>query len=160
MVQRTLMLACVVASVAAVDVLPAQLLEERDSVPSFDQLAREVLVVRLQAEAMRGSLAGATIGSGPWKDSIRAAELNVEQLTRGIHRLEVAFRDARHRRGMKLSAELASPLVKIGRALRALSTADDARIARAELTHLVAGLEALLQTIDQGKMCCQMKGRD
>lgn len=137
-----------------------------DSIPSFDQLAREILVLRLQAEAMRGSVTATlrgqpdggamTVGTSAWKDSVRAAQANIGMVEDAVLRLDAAFHAARHRRGVRLIAELTPLLAKARRALEQLSRADDARVARIAITHLAAGLEALLQTIDEGKRCCQM----
>lgn len=131
----------------------------RDSIPSFDQLAREVLVVRVQAEALRGSIsavlrgrrdaASIDVGTPAWNDSVRAAQTNLERVEADVRQLEAGFRGARHRRGVRLVAELTSLLGKTRRALGELSQAADAQAARIALTHLVAGLEALLQSIDR-----------
>ena len=104
----------------------------------------------------RRDAASIDVGTPAWNDSVRAAQTNLERVEADVRQLEAGFRAARHRRGVRLVAELTSLLGKTRRALGELSQAADAQAARIALTHLVAGLEALLQTIDEGKRCCRI----
>jgi hypothetical protein len=136
-----------------------------DSAPTFDQLARRVLTSKVQVEALRARLDGRASSAADgspggwrpiaWADSLGAMRIGFDSLAADSRRLQRMYRKASHDQGLKVATDLVALVEGSREAFEALVRAANARSARAEITHVAAGLDALLQTIAEGEACCK-----
>lgn len=159
-----LTLACVPAygpPLAAQDV-PDVVIERaaRESAPSYDQLARSVLTLKVQVEGLRariGQRPGGDAGEwrpAAWADSLTAIRSGLVALGSSTSQLEGMYRAARHRPGLRVATELRRLVERARYPVDSLTHAASPASARTAATHLAAGIEALLQKIAEGETCC------
>jgi hypothetical protein len=152
--------------VTTVAVWPGALAAQvRDSSPTFDQLARRVLTLKVEVEWLRGRLddrGSSAAGDGrtgwrplAWTDSLEAIQPGLDVLGVDARRLRAAYQGARHDLGLKLATELIALVERAGASFNSVVRARDERSARAAITHLTAGLDALIQKIGEGEACCK-----
>jgi hypothetical protein len=137
----------------------------QDSAPTFDQLARRVLTLKVEVEWLRvrsedrsSSVAGdGRTGWRPfaWTDSLDAMRVGLDMLAADARRLETAYQSARHARGVKVASELIALVAGARDSFDDLPQARNERSARIAITHLAAGLDALIQKIAEGEACCK-----
>lgn len=131
----------------------------RDSAPTYDQLARSVLTLKVQVEGLRariGQRPGADGGWRPaaWADSLNAIRSGLVALGSSTGRLEGMYRAARHSPGLRVATELSRLVERARYPVDSLTQAASPASARTAATHLAAGIEALLQKIAEGETCC------
>jgi hypothetical protein len=127
-----------------------------DTAPTFDQLARRVLTLKVEVEWLRGRLDASGRSGRPvgWTDSVAAVRAGLGVLDTDARRLKAAYQSARHDKGVKLATELVALVGRASTSFSDVARARDERSARTAITHLAAGLDALLQKIAEGEACC------
>jgi hypothetical protein len=160
------------SSIAAVATAPRALAaQERaevsphDSAPTLNQLTLKILTLKVQTQTLRAQISeqppSAPVGSAgggwsaaAWRDSVQAIRGGITSLKADVRRLEHAYRRAGHPAGVRLATQLKALVSGLDDACRALAEARDTPAARAEITHLSAKLEAMLQKVADGEACC------
>jgi len=137
-----------------------------DAAPTFDQLARRVLTLKVQVDALRARLetpGSRGVGGGDgaawqpvaWSDSLQAFRSGVGVLAQDARRLQAGYRSAHHDAGTRVATELIALTERVRTASDRLAVARDARSARTTITHATAGLDALVQKLAEGEACCK-----
>lgn len=124
-----------------------------EATPTFDKLARRVLTLRVQTEGLRGRLESEWQPIA-WRDSLNAVRAGIEALKADARGLGAVYRRAGHARGVTLATELGALVDHARDSFNRLARATDARMGRTAVTHLAAGLEAMMQKITEGEACC------